>query len=44
MDCLDAGKTESDLLPLSFTMDLAETLATVSDKIGLKYPEALLKL
>lgn len=38
MDCLDQGKTESDKMPLSFSLDLIETLDAVREKIGLVYP------
>lgn len=37
MECLLAGKTESDLVPLSFSLDLMETLDNVRRKIGLEY-------
>ncbi len=36
-DCLDAGKRESDRVPLDFTLGLAETLDAVRGKIGLEY-------
>lgn len=36
-NCLRAGLTESPLIPLSFTLDLMETLDQVRHKIGLEY-------
>jgi predicted dehydrogenase len=38
MDCLDAGKTESDVLPLSFSLDLIETLDRIRHDVGAMYP------
>jgi predicted dehydrogenase len=38
MECLDAGKTESDLLPLSFTLDLMETLDRIRMEAGIVFP------
>lgn len=38
MDCLDAGKKESGVLPLSFSLDLMETLDRVRDEVGAVYP------
>lgn len=37
MKCLQEGRQESDLVPLDFTLDLAETLDTIRGLIGLKY-------
>jgi predicted dehydrogenase len=37
MDCIMAGKIESDKIPHSFSEDLAETLDAVRMKIGLSY-------
>lgn len=37
MECLRQGLPESDLVPLDFTLDLAETLDVVREKIGLVY-------
>ncbi|MEI6412507.1 MAG: Gfo/Idh/MocA family oxidoreductase [Bacteroidota bacterium] len=37
MKCLAAGKTESDRIPLDFTLDLVDTLDMVRGKIGLEY-------
>jgi predicted dehydrogenase len=37
MRCLEAGKTESDALPLSFSLDLIRILDEVRAKIGLVY-------
>jgi predicted dehydrogenase len=36
--CLLEGKTESDLLPLSFSMDLIELLDEIREKAGIQYP------
>lgn len=38
MECLDAGKTESDLLPLSFSLDLMETLDRIRKEAGIIFP------
>ena len=38
MRCLEAGKKESDLVPLQFSLDLMETLDKIRDLIGLQYP------
>ncbi len=38
MDCLDAGKTESDVLPLSFSLDLMETLDRIRTEVGAFFP------
>lgn len=37
MDCLEKEMLESDRLPLDFTLDLAETLDAIREKIGLEY-------
>ncbi len=37
MECLDAGKTESDLIPLSFSMDLMELLDQVRKDAGIVF-------
>ncbi|WP_079063557.1 Gfo/Idh/MocA family protein [Peterkaempfera griseoplana] len=39
MRCLQAGATESDLVPLDGTLSLMATLDTVRDRIGLRYPD-----
>ena len=39
MECLGDGKKESDVLPLSFSLDLMETLDRVRDEVGAFYPE-----
>ena len=36
--CLAEGKTESDLLPLSFSIDLIEVLDEIREKAGIRYP------
>jgi predicted dehydrogenase len=38
MSCLDKGLTESSVVPLSFTLKLAEILDAVRGKTGIKYP------
>ncbi len=38
MECLDAGKKESDKLPLSFSLDLMETLDRIRYEAGIYYP------
>lgn len=38
MRCLDEGKIESDLLPLSFSHDLMRLLDAIRAEIGLEYP------
>jgi predicted dehydrogenase len=35
--CLENGRLESELLPLDFSLGLAETLDAVREKIGLAY-------
>lgn len=37
MDCLDKGKTESDLLPLSFSTTLMETLDRIRKHAGIEF-------
>jgi predicted dehydrogenase len=37
MQCLSEGRTESDRVPLQFSLDLIETLDTIREKIGLEY-------
>lgn len=37
MECLEQQQLESDLVPLDFSLDLAETLDTIREKIGLIY-------
>lgn len=37
-DCVTAGKKESDLMPLNFSMEMMNTLDQVRSIIGLKYP------
>lgn len=37
MECIENQKLESDLLPLSFSLDLMETLDNIREKIGLSY-------
>jgi predicted dehydrogenase len=37
MQCLAEGRTESDRLPLQFSLDLMDTLDAVREKIGLEY-------
>lgn len=39
MECLDAGKTESDLLPLSHSADLMEILDWVRKDAGIVFPK-----
>ncbi|HKK73872.1 MAG TPA: Gfo/Idh/MocA family oxidoreductase [Saprospiraceae bacterium] len=39
MACLQAGKKESEALPLSFSEDLMEVLFSIRHQVGLKYPE-----
>jgi predicted dehydrogenase len=39
MKCLSAGKTESDVVPLSFTLDLMKTLDRIRSEAGIHYPE-----
>jgi predicted dehydrogenase len=38
MNCLDRGLTESDVVPLSFSLTLARTLDAVRKKAGIRYP------
>jgi len=39
MECLDAGKTESELMPLSFSLDLMELLDEVRKDAGIVFAE-----
>ena len=39
MECLDAGKTESELMPLSLSADLMETMDRVRKDAGIVFPE-----
>ena len=39
MECLDAGKTESDLLPLSLSADLMEIMDRVRKDAGIVFPK-----
>lgn len=38
MKCLDEGKTESDVVPLSFSMDLINTLDRIRKTAGIVFP------
>ncbi|GJM34770.1 MAG: oxidoreductase [Saprospiraceae bacterium] len=38
MHCLAEGKTESELLPLDFSIQLIKLLGDIREEIGLKYP------
>jgi predicted dehydrogenase len=38
MECLNAGKTESDLMPLSFSLQLMETLDRIRKETGIFFP------
>lgn len=38
MECLDAGKKESNQLPLSFSLGLMETLERIRQEAGIYYP------
>ena len=37
MDCMDAGKTQSDLMPLDFSLDLMEVLDRVRNDAGIVF-------
>ncbi|MDD4192944.1 MAG: hypothetical protein PHI28_16540, partial [Mangrovibacterium sp.] len=37
MECLDSGKTESDLLPLRFSLDLMELMDQVRNDAGIVF-------
>jgi len=39
MECLDAGKAESDLMPLSFSADMMEILDWVRKDAGIIFPD-----
>jgi predicted dehydrogenase len=39
MECLDAGKTESNLIPLSFSSDLMEIMDMVRKDAGIVFPK-----
>ena len=36
--CLAAGKTESDIMPLAETVEIAQTMDALRAQWGLKYP------
>jgi predicted dehydrogenase len=38
MDCLDAGKTESEMMPLSFSLDLMDIMDRVRKDAGIVFP------
>lgn len=38
MRCLDTGKTESEIVPLSFSLDLIKTLDRIRETAGIVYP------
>lgn len=38
MACLDAGKSESDLMPLDFTLGIMETLDRIRQEAGILFP------
>ncbi len=38
MECLDAGKNESDMMPLDFTMAMMETLDRIRREAGIIFP------
>lgn len=38
MDCLDAGKTESELMPFSFSLDLMDIMDQVRREAGIVFP------
>lgn len=42
-DCVQAGKLESELMPLHFSLQVMDTLDRIRALIGLKYPADLLK-
>ncbi len=37
-DCINAGKTESDLMPLHYSLDIMKMMDQIRGQIGLKYP------
>jgi len=39
MECISDGKTESDILPLSTTLAIMQTMDTLRAQWGLEYPE-----
>ena len=38
MECLDAGRTESNLMPLDFSLELMETLDRIRQEAGIPFP------
>ena len=38
MECLDTGKTESDMMPLDFTLQMMETLDRIRRETGIVFP------
>ncbi len=43
MQCLDIGKTESDIVPLSFSRDLISTLDRIRKSAGIVFPRERMK-
>jgi hypothetical protein len=39
MECLDSGKTESDMLPLKFSLLMMEILDRIRHETGIVFPE-----
>jgi hypothetical protein len=39
MKCLDEGKLQSDIVPLSFSQNLMDTLDRIRKSAGIVYPE-----
>lgn len=37
-ECIQAGKTESELMPLNFSLEIMQTLDRIRSLIGLRYP------
>jgi predicted dehydrogenase len=43
MDCIRAGKIQSDIMPIDETVELMETIDSIRNQWGLKYPDEMEK-
>ena len=43
MDCIRAGKIQSDIMPIDETVEILETMDSIRNQWGLKYPDVMEK-
>ena len=43
MDCIRAGKIQSDIMPIDETVEILETMDAIRNQWGLKYPDVMEK-